>query len=186
MSIPMQITVIGRGNIGGGLAKLWRKAGHEVQELGKDGGDASDSDAVLVAVPSDAVADALGKVAGLEGKVMIDATNAIGGRPAEFDSLAEQVKSIAGGPTAKAFNLNFAVAYDEVAKQRITPSMPWCGDDETRETTEQLIRDAGYEPAAAGGLENARKLEDALGFIFAVRQAAGEPVFYRVWTPGEL
>ena len=37
----MKITVIGRGNVGGGLAKRWRAAGHEVQELGRDGGDAS-------------------------------------------------------------------------------------------------------------------------------------------------
>ena len=38
----MKITVIGRGNVGGGLAKRWRDAGHDVQELGRDGGDASD------------------------------------------------------------------------------------------------------------------------------------------------
>ena len=31
----MKITVIGRGNVGGGLASLWREAGHEVQELGR-------------------------------------------------------------------------------------------------------------------------------------------------------
>ena len=79
MCSSMKITVVGRGNVGGGLAGLWREAGHDVQELGKDGGDASDSDAVLLAVPSDAIRDALGKVDGLEGKVLIDATNALGG-----------------------------------------------------------------------------------------------------------
>jgi len=182
----MKITVIGRGNVGGGLARLWRGAGHDVDELGKDGGDASGSNAVLVAVPSDAIADALGKVSGLDGKVTIDATNALGGRSDEFDSLAEQVKSIAGGPTAKAFNLNFANAYDEVPQQPLKPSMPWCGDDGAGETTEQLIRDAGYEPVGVGGLDKARTLEDALGFVFAVRQAADSPVFYRFWKPGEL
>src|SRR5215475_14382131 len=36
----MKITVIGRGNVGGGLARRWREAGHEVEELGRDGGDA--------------------------------------------------------------------------------------------------------------------------------------------------
>jgi predicted dinucleotide-binding enzyme len=182
----MKITTIGRGNIGGGLAGLWRKAGHEVQELGQDGGDVSDSDAVLVAIPSGAIADAFGRVTGYEGKVAIDATNAFAGRNEEFDSMAAEVKAITGGPTAKAFNLNFAVAYDDVATQPLTPSMPWCGDDDTREVTEQLIRDAGYEPAYAGGLENARTLEDAISFVFAIRQAAGEPVFYRFWKPGEL
>ena len=47
----MKITVIGRGNVGGGLARRWRDAGHEVQELGRDGGDGSDADVLLVAVP---------------------------------------------------------------------------------------------------------------------------------------
>ncbi len=183
----MNITVIGRGNVGGGLAELWRKAGHDVEELGKDGGDASGADVALVAVPSAVIADALGKVNGLEGKVTIDATNFLGGdRPEGFNSLAEQVKSITGGPTAKSFNLNFARIYDKVAEQEKPPSMPWCGDDEARGVTEQLIRDAGYEPVPAGGLENARALEDALGMLFAVMQAVGEPVFYRIAKPGQL
>jgi 8-hydroxy-5-deazaflavin:NADPH oxidoreductase len=182
----MKITVIGRGNVGGGLARLWRAAGHDVDELGKDGGDASAADAVLLAVPSDAIADALGNVSGLEGKVVVDATNALAGRPEEFDSLAEQVKSIAGGPTAKSFNLNFARVYDKVAEQEKPPSMPWCGDDEAQNVTEQLIRDAGYEPVPAGGLEKARALEDALGLLFAVMQTVGEPVLYRIGKPGEL
>ena len=71
----MRITTVGSGTVGGGLAARWRTAGHEVTELGPDGGDASDADAVLVAVPSGAIDDALSKVTGLPGKVVIDATN---------------------------------------------------------------------------------------------------------------
>ncbi|HXH87625.1 MAG TPA: NAD(P)-binding domain-containing protein [Gaiellaceae bacterium] len=56
----MKITVIGRGNVGGGLAERWRRSGHEVTELGKDGGDATDADVLLVAVPSAAISEALG------------------------------------------------------------------------------------------------------------------------------
>jgi 8-hydroxy-5-deazaflavin:NADPH oxidoreductase len=182
----VKIATIGRGNVGGGLAKLWRDAGHEVEELGRGGGDASGADVVLVALPSDAIADALGKVSGIDGKPTIDATNALGGRNENYDSLAEQVKAIVAGPTVKAFNLNFARIYDQVSEQSTTPSMPWCGDDEARELTERLIRDAGYEPLYCGGLDKARALEDALGFLFAAMQAAGEPVFFRVWAPGEL
>ena len=55
----MKITTIGRGNIGGGLAGLWKKAGHEVTSLGHEGGDASGADVVLVAVPGDAIEAAL-------------------------------------------------------------------------------------------------------------------------------
>src|SRR5690349_7185354 len=70
----MRISVIGRGNVGGGLAQRWSTAGHEVQELGRDGGDASDSDVLLVAVPAGEIANALGAVSGIGGKLTIDAT----------------------------------------------------------------------------------------------------------------
>ena len=182
----MKITVIGRGNVGGGLAKLWRAAGHDVTELGKDGGDASNADVVLVAVPSGAIADALGKVQGIDGKTTIDATNAFGGRNEEHESLAHEVKSIVGGPTAKSFNLNFAAVYDEIPNQRVRPSNLYAADDGAREVTEQLIRDAGYEPVFAGGLDKARLLEDALGLLFSVNQAGLGPHFYRFAKPGEL
>jgi predicted dinucleotide-binding enzyme len=159
----MNIITIGRGNIGGGLAARWRKAGHEVEELGKDGGDASNADAVLVAVPSGAIGDALGKVTGLEGKIAIDATNAFGGRNDEFPSLAHEVKSHTKGPVAKSFNLNFARLYDKIDEQTERPGNLYAADDEARDVTEQLIRDAGFDPVNAGGLDNARALEDFLG-----------------------
>src|SRR5947208_16225944 len=93
---------------GGGLSDRWKKAGHDVTRIGKDGGDVSNAEAVLVAVPGGAIADALGKVEGLGGKTVIDATNVVGGaeRPSGFNSNAEFVKSKSGGPTAKSFNLN--------------------------------------------------------------------------------
>lgn len=34
----MKIDTLGPGMIGGGLARLWRNAGHDVDELGCDGG----------------------------------------------------------------------------------------------------------------------------------------------------
>jgi predicted dinucleotide-binding enzyme len=178
--------VIGRGNVGGGLARKWRDAGHDVQELGRDGGDASGADVILVAVPSPQIADALGKVAGIEGKTTIDATNAFGGRNEEFESLAHEVKAIVGGPTAKSFSLNFANIYDEVGAQRVPPSNLYCAEDEAREVTEQLIRDAGYDPVYAGGLDKARMLEEHLALLFAVNQAGLGPFFYRMAPPGEL
>lgn len=129
----MKIATIGKGNVGGGLARLWRAAGHDVTELGKEGGDASDADAVLLAVPSSAIDDALDVVTGLEGKVVIDATNAFHGRNEGFESLAHQVKAHTGGPVAKSFNVNFANAYDEIAKQERRPGNLYAADDEARE-----------------------------------------------------
>ena len=98
----MKITTIGRGNIGGGLGDRWKKAGHEVQALGREGGDAADADVVLVAVPGTELSEALGNVTGLEGKVAIDATNIFGERNEQYESLAHEVKAATGGPVSGA------------------------------------------------------------------------------------
>jgi 8-hydroxy-5-deazaflavin:NADPH oxidoreductase len=182
----MNITVIGRGNVGGGLARRWERAGHTVTALGREGGDASDADAAFVAVPSDQLADALGKVTGLEGKTVLDACNAFTGRDERFESLAHQVKSIVGGPVAKTFNANYAALYDQVDEQRVPPSNLYAADDEAREVTEQLIRDAGYEPVSLGGLENARMLEDHLVLMNAINNGGLGRFYYRYAAPGEL
>jgi predicted dinucleotide-binding enzyme len=182
----VNIVTIGRGNIGGGLARRWSSAGHAVNEIGRDGGDASGADVVLVAVPGGAIADALGKVSGLAGKTAIDATNAFGGRNEEFESLAHEVKSIVGGPVAKSFNTNFAVLYDQIDEQRVPPSNLYAADDGAREVTEQLIRAAGFDPVYVGGIENARLLEDYLALSGAVNRGGLGRFFYRYAAPGEL
>ena len=182
----MKIAVIGRGNVGGGLADKWEQAGHSVTRIGKDGGDVSDAEAVLVAVPGGAIEEALDNVQGLEGKTVIDATNLFGApRPSGFDSNAEFVKSRTNGPTAKSFNINFAALYDQVGQAKSKPGNLWSGDEEAREVVEQLNQDAGFDAVYAGGLENARAQEDALDLIVAVRQSIG-PFFYRMAPPDQL
>ena len=100
----MKIATIGRGTLGSARGRRWEEAGHTVTLLGQDGGDVSDADAVLVAVPSNAITDALSKVSGLDGKVVLDATNAFAGRHPGYDSFAHEVKASTNGPVAKAFN----------------------------------------------------------------------------------
>jgi hypothetical protein len=113
----MNIATIGKGNIGGGLGDLWEQAGHELTRLGHEGGDVSAAEVVLVAVPGGAVAEALERVSGIEGKATIEATNLYG---------------------------NFALLFDRLGEAGSTPSNLWCGDEEVREAVEQLNRDAGY------------------------------------------
>jgi 8-hydroxy-5-deazaflavin:NADPH oxidoreductase len=183
----MRITCYGRGNIGGGLGKLWERAGHEVTLLGSEGGDVADADVVLLAVPGGAVAEALDKVTGIEGKTVIDATNLWqADPPSGFASNAEYVKSRTDGPVAKAFNINFAALFDRIGETGSRPSNLWCGDEEAREATEQLTRDAGYDPVCAGPLENAAMQEQFLPLVFAIKEAEGAPFFYRMAPPGEL
>lgn len=185
----MRIATIGRGNIGGGLAKLWEKAGHEVTTIGHEGGDVSDAEVVLLAVPGGAIAEALAGIEGLDGKTVIDATNLWGDAqaPSGFDSNAEYVKSVTGGPTAKSFNINFAALFDRIGEASSPPGNLWCGDEEARSVTEQLIRDAGYDPICAGPLTNAAMQEAFLPLIFSISQEGGMgQFFYRMAPPGQL
>ena len=183
----MKIAVVGRGNVGGGLAGLWEKAGHDiVARVGKEGGDVSDADVVLVAVPGGAIAHALDNVQGIAGKTVIDATNLVGAEPPSgFDSNAEFLKSKTNGPTAKSFNLNFANQYGKLRDAKSRPSNLWAGDEEARGVVEQLNRDAGYEPVRAGGLDSAATHEHGVGLFFAITQANG-PFVYRIAPPEQL
>ncbi len=107
-------------------------------------------------------------------------------RPEGFASLAEYVKSLTGGPVAKAFNANYAPLYERLGETRTRPSMVYASDDEAREPTEQLIRDAGYEPVSAGDLSSAGVVEEFLTVIFAVEQAGMGPFVYRFAPPDSL
>jgi hypothetical protein len=177
----MRITTLGKGNIGGGLANLWEAAGHDVTRLGREGGDVSDADVVLLAVPGDAVAAALDGVKGLEGKTVIDATNLYGGvvPPDGFASNAEFVKSRTGGPTAKSFNVNFASLFPRLGEARVRPGNFWCGDAEARAVVEQLNRDAGYDPIYIGPIDRAAAQEAVVGIVFYVSEEMG-PFVYRM------
>ena len=180
----MKITTIGRGTIGGGLARLWRESGHDVTELGREGGDVSDADVILIAVPGAEISTALSKVTGLQGKIAIDATNIMPKRQGDFPSYAEQVKSFTRAPVAKSFNMNFGSLFDAVRDQRVQPSNLYVADDDARDITEQLIRDAGYDPVRVGDLSRARDLEEATWLLMGVQPVGG--VFYRFAEPGEL
>jgi predicted dinucleotide-binding enzyme len=182
----VKIAVVGRGNVGGGLADLWEKAGHDVARLGKEGGDVSDADAVLVAVPGGRIADAIDKVQGLDRKTVIDATNLVGAEPPSgFGSNAEFIKSKTNGPTAKSFNLNFANQYGKLGEAKSRPSNIWSGDEEARGVVEQLNRDAGYDPVHMGGLDKAVTQEHGIDLFFAITQETG-PFVYRIAPPEQL
>jgi 8-hydroxy-5-deazaflavin:NADPH oxidoreductase len=182
----MRIVVLGKGSEGSGLADLWRAAGHEVTTLGRQGGDASGADVVVVAVPYHSVTEALGNVSGLAGQVTVDVCNVNGPRTGSFDSIAAEVKSIIGGPTAKAFTNVFAATFGEVAAQRFKPSVLVAADDDARAPVEELIGDAGFEPVFIGALDpGARLIEDGFDLWVAIVKSVGL-YFPRYAVPGQL
>jgi 8-hydroxy-5-deazaflavin:NADPH oxidoreductase len=184
----MNIAVVGRGKLGGGLADLWERAGHQVVRLGRGGGDIGASEAVLLAVPGTAVKAALSSVVGLEGKAVFDASNLYGGArpPAGFSSNAEYVKSVTGGPTAKAFNTNFASLFGQIADARVRPSNLWSGDDEAHGLVGRLSADAGYEAVRLGDLSMAATQEGLAGTMFAIAQSGLGQFVYRMASPEQL
>ncbi|MGH3262100.1 MAG: NADPH-dependent F420 reductase [Trebonia sp.] len=185
----MKITTIGRGTIGGTLARLWTSAGHEVTQLGRDGGDAAGADVVLLAVPSPVVADALAGVNGLGNQVIIDATNRLGGEPPPtgYPSVAEYVKANTSGPVAKAFNLNFGNLFEQAGTVSVRPNNIWVGDEGARPAVEQLSRDIGMEALNGGPLEHAAIQEAFATMLMAIVRDAGDGLlFYRFAAPQNL
>jgi predicted dinucleotide-binding enzyme len=179
----VKITIIGRGNVGGALQELLAAKGHEVDALGSDGGDAAGADAVILAVPAGAVEEALRSVSGVDGKVLIDATNPLQGRPDGVESMSTLAKSVTNGPTAKAFNANFASLFAQAGNAGERPTMPICGDDEAVAVAEQLARECGFDPVVLGGLEHARGLEDYVGGVMIPLVMTRGPFFYRFDWP---
>jgi predicted dinucleotide-binding enzyme len=180
----MRITVIGRGRVGGGLAARWRAAGHEVATLGRAGGEATGSDVVVVAVPAANIRSALRLVSGLDGQITVDTSNAFGhARDDQYPSLSHQIQALVGGPSAKAFSTNFASAYPHLDGTRPKPSDLFASDPGARAVTEQLIRDAGFDPVYAGALDpGARLIEDSTGLTRALAASMGA-FFYRCALP---
>lgn len=156
--------------------------------LGRAGGDAADADVVLLAVSNQVVPGALARVTGLHGKVVIDATNRLGGQdaPTGYPSVAEYVKAQTNGPTAKAFNLNFAALFDQADDASSPPQNMWVGDEGARAAVEQLSREIGMKAVHGGPLERAATQEAFAEILMSIVKDVGAGLlFYRFAAPAD-
>lgn len=177
----MKIAVLGFGNVGAQLGKLWVAKGHEVtaglREGSKDRQKASDvgasvaapadavkgAEVVVIALPWPAVESTL-KGISLDGKVVIDAVNPLGPdlgvQVPSAGSAGEQVAQWAkGARVVKAFNTIGSALMGDSAFD-----MMYCGDDAAaKKVASQLIADTGMKPVDVGPLSNARYLEQMAG-----------------------
>jgi len=183
----MKIGIIGSGNMGSGIGKIWAKKGHEVifsysrspEKLSalaasvpnaKSGtpAEAAQAEVVLLSVRWPDVPDALKQAGLLNNRIVIDCTNPLnpdmsGLVIGHTTSAAEEISRMApGAKIVKAFNTAFAQVYEE--KSRLfgsrRASMLYCGDDaEAKSVVTKLIGDVGFDPVDCGPLASARLLE---------------------------
>jgi predicted dinucleotide-binding enzyme len=165
------IAVIGSGNIGTTIGEAWRKAGHDVAFTSRSPepprtvaiADAiAGADVVLLAVPGAAVPDLLSDHgAALDGRVVIDATNDLGGeRLHHAEAYADRAS---GARFARAFNtLGFELFADPSIGGEVA-DLFWCGPDDAG--VEQLIADVGLRPVRVGDID-AADVVDGVGRLW--------------------
>ncbi|MGD0887598.1 MAG: NADPH-dependent F420 reductase [Thermodesulfovibrionales bacterium] len=184
----MNIGIIGSGNVGGSLGKIWAEKGHQVIfSFSRDAAKldalarsvpnarpgtpkvaAVESEVVLLSVRWAQVAEAIQSAGSLQGKILIDCTNPLKLNRSDLDvghtsSAAEEIAKMApGAKVVKAFNTAFAQIYHSHSRlfgSRL-PTMFYCGDDSgAKASVESLIKEIGFEPVDSGSLKVARYLE---------------------------
>jgi predicted dinucleotide-binding enzyme len=181
----MRIGVIGAGRIGGGAARMFARAGHDVlvsysrdagklqalaDEIGGRAGTSREAvsfgEVVLFAVPWTGIDDALAVAGPLDGTIVIDTTNQFG--PGGWQDLgartAAQVNAarMPGARYTKSFN-TLTSGFQADASQRTGDDrvvLFLCGDDaEAKATVSGLIEDAGFVPVDVGGTADAAVME---------------------------
>jgi NADPH-dependent F420 reductase len=185
----MKIGILGAGNMGGTLGRLWAEGGHEVYFGLRDchsvkaqrahaaicakarwgtAAEAADfAEAVLIAVPWTAAEEVIKPLAArLAGKVLIDCTNPIkadlsGLEIGHTNSAAEAIARWAPqARVVKAFNTVGAGGLHDARYGDHSASIYICGDDEeAKEMVATLADTLGFEAIDAGPLVEARYLE---------------------------
>jgi 8-hydroxy-5-deazaflavin:NADPH oxidoreductase len=177
----MKIAIIGTGNVGGALGKLWSKRGHDVfygmrdpkkgtpDAAAKHGtlAQASDfGDVIVLATPWEGTPDAIKRLGNVGGKVLIDCTNPLkpdlsGLSIGLDDSAGETVARLAkGARVVKCFNTLGAQNFATPAFRDQLASMFLCGNDtEAKSIVTKLGSDLGFDMVDVGPLAQSRLLE---------------------------
>jgi len=205
----MKIGIIGAGDVGGTLGKIWRQRNHEVMfgvrnlqsqnvrrlaQMDKSlrFGDINEAVAfgnvILFAIPWTSVEETIRKSGNLSGKIVIDPTNPL--TPdlkqlaLEDTSVAERIADLAkGAKVVKAFNTIGAKTLDNLIFGSDRADLFICGDDiPSKRVVGELATDIGFDVVDVGSLANARMLENlALLWIeLALRQQLGPNIAFKL------
>ena len=186
----MKVAVIGAGNIGGTLGVAWEKAGHEVtyglrnpaKKKGAKTIDAAIASAeiVLLALPGAALVEFVREHRdGLDGKVLIDATNNF--RAPSMNSWPEVSKLVPNAHLYRAFNsLGFDVFANPVVGGERADLFYAGPEGATNDKVERLIEDAGLRPVRVGGTEQVDVVDGVLRLWFTLAQSRGRRIAFRL------
>jgi 8-hydroxy-5-deazaflavin:NADPH oxidoreductase len=174
----MRIGVIGPGRIGGNAARQAIKAGHQVllsfsrdsarvealaAELGPNAQAGTpvqaveSGEVVVLAVPWDAIDDALAQAGSLDGKIVVDTTNQFGraAMPPDGQTAAQfNAARMPGARYTKSLNtLTSAFQAETASRTGDERVVQWvCGDDaEAKRVVSELIEAMGYHSVDLGG-----------------------------------
>jgi hypothetical protein len=183
----VKIGVIGSGNVGAALGRVWANAGHQVMfssrnldhdkqlaagiganaHAGTPSEAAAFGEVLLFAVPYGALPE-LGKTLGgsIKGKVVIDACNPFPQRDGEIANRAREkgagyvsAELLPGARIVRAFNAVGAGRMGQAHEDPGHTGMPIAGDDKAAvEVASRLIREIGFEPVLVGGLDKGKYL----------------------------
>lgn len=202
----MKIAIIGAGNVGGALALGWARAGHTIILGVREPQDkkiqalvaaakgitvqtpaaaARAAEVILVALPVPAVVEVATSLGNLQGKIVIDATNAVAQKPAPYAHAAAAIKELTRCPdVVKCFN---STGFENMANPRygdIGIDMFVAGDSKRgKATAAQLARDLGFEECYDfGGDDKIPLLEQfALSWInLAIMQKQGRGMAFKI------
>lgn len=176
----VRVAVIGAGNVGSALARGLARAGHRVTvgvrrpdragdldsvgiKVTDTASAVADSGVVVLAVPVPALADAVASLGPLAGKVVVDATNAVGiPVPDGHDTVGAYVAVLAPNAfVVKAFNTIGAEHLEDATVDGVAVFLPIAGADEGRPAVVALARSMGFDVADLGGPECIGMVEDA-------------------------
>ena len=183
----MTTAVIGTGNIGGTLGRAFARGGIPTvfgsrHPSGSIADALSQADVVLLALPAGAVEDFL-RTHGpaLDGKLVIDAANNIGGAVANH---AQLVASLAPGARyARAFNTLGWENFENPAFDGVPADLFYSCLSGDRETLDAHITAVGLRPMYCG--EDQHDTVDAvlrLWFALAIGQKHGRNLAFRTMT----
>lgn len=167
----MKIGIIGKGHVGNAIAAGLNRSGHEIKFGHRDPKEsvtdaAKWGEVIVLAVPYKAVDDVVKAIgAFVDGKVLIDVTNAIGENMSLAigftTSAAEELqKKLPKAHVVKAFNTVFAQnqSNGRLGNEQLTLFVA-SDDSGAKQIVTQLGHDIGFDVVDAGPLKSARYIE---------------------------